>query len=77
MDFLRDVGHNKQVMGEDKCFSYFMQRLSIAVQRGNATSVIGTIALMYLRLLLRPVFAFISFDEVLFHCINSVLLMFY
>ena len=35
MDFLRDVGHNKRVMGEDKCFSYFMQRLSIAVQRGQ------------------------------------------
>jgi len=61
-------------------FSYFMQRSFIAVQRGNATSVMGTIALMYLRLLFLPLFPYflfvISFDEVLFHCINNVLLIF-
>ena len=40
-----------------------------------------TIALMYLRLLFLPLLPyflfFISFDEVLFHCINNVLLIFY
>ena len=48
---------------------------------GNATSVMRTIALMYLRLLFLPLLPyflfFISFDEVLFHCINNVLLIFY
>ena len=41
--FLRELGCRlKQVTGEAKSFSYLRQRLSIAVQRGNAASVMGT-----------------------------------
>ena len=41
--FLRELGCRlKQVTGEAKSFSYLQQRLSIAVQRGNAASVMGT-----------------------------------
>ena len=42
--FLRDLGcHLKQVTREAKSFSYLRQGLSVAVQRGNATAVMGTI----------------------------------
>ena len=34
-----------KVSGEVKSFSYLLQRLAVAVQRGNAVSVLGTIAL--------------------------------
>ncbi len=41
--FLRDLGCRlKQVTGEAKSFSYLRQRLSVAVQRGNAAAVMGT-----------------------------------
>ena len=41
--FLRELGcHLKQVTGEAKLFSYLRQRLIVAVQRGNATAVMGT-----------------------------------
>ena len=41
--FLRDLGCRlKQVTGETKSFSYLRQRLSVAVQRGNAAAVMGT-----------------------------------
>ena len=41
--FLRELGcHLKQVTGEAKSFSYLRQHLSVAVQRGNATAVMGT-----------------------------------
>ena len=41
--FLRDLGCCLiQVTGEAKSFSYLRQRLSVAVQRGNAAAVMGT-----------------------------------
>ena len=41
--FLRELGcHLKQVTGEARSFSYLRQRLSVAVQRGNAAAVMGT-----------------------------------
>ena len=40
MAFLKDLSHRiKQRTGEVKARSYLLQRLSVAVQRGNATSV--------------------------------------
>ena len=44
MAFLKDLSHRiKQRTGEVKARSYLLQRLSVAVQRGNAISVLGTI----------------------------------
>ena len=41
--FLRELGCClKQVTRETKSFSYLQQRLSIAVQRGNAAAVMGS-----------------------------------
>ena len=41
--FLRELGCRlKQVTGEAKSFSYLRQSLSVAVQRGNAAAVMGT-----------------------------------
>ena len=41
--FLKELGCRlKQVTGEAKSFSYLWQRLSVAVQRGNAAAVMGT-----------------------------------
>ena len=43
--FLKELGHRlRQVTGEVKCFTYLLQRLSVAIQRGNAASVLGTIS---------------------------------
>ena len=48
MDFLRDLGRClAHVTGEAKSMTYLLQRLSVAVQRGNAergnaTSLLGT-----------------------------------
>eukprot|EP00731_Ephydatia_muelleri_P036157 Em0207g4a len=39
-----ELGHRlRQVSGEANSFAYLTQRLSVAVQRGNAASVLGTI----------------------------------
>ena len=37
-------GRLKRVMGEANARSYLHQRLSMAVQRGNAASIMGTIS---------------------------------
>ena len=43
-DFLKELGHQlRQVSGEDNSFAYLTQRLSVAVQRGNAASMLGII----------------------------------
>eukprot|EP00731_Ephydatia_muelleri_P000326 Em0001g326a len=43
-EFLKELGHRlRQVSGEANSFAYLTQRLSVAVQRGNAASVLGTI----------------------------------
>ena len=43
MEFLKGLGHRlRQVSGEANSFAYLTQRLSVAVQRGNAASVLGT-----------------------------------
>ena len=40
---LKDLGHQLgQVSGEANSFAHLTQRLSVAVQRGNAASVLGT-----------------------------------
>ena len=42
--FLRELGCRlKQATGEAKSFSYLLQRLSVAVQRGNAAAVMGAL----------------------------------
>ena len=42
--FLRELGCRlKQATGEAKSFSYLRQRLSVAVQRGNAAAVMGAL----------------------------------
>ena len=43
MEFLKELGHRlRQVSGEANSFAYLTQRLSVAVPRGNAASVFGT-----------------------------------
>ena len=47
MAFLKDLGHRlARVTGEDKSTAYLLQRLSVAVQRGNTASVLGTTGLL-------------------------------
>ena len=42
-EFLKGLGHRlRQVSGEANSYAYLTQRLSIAAQRGNAASVLGT-----------------------------------
>ena len=44
-DFLKDLGRRlRHVMGEVKVHSYLLQRLSVAVQRGNAGAVMGILS---------------------------------
>ena len=41
--FLKELGHRlRQVSGEASSFHYLAQRLSVAIQRGNSASVMGT-----------------------------------
>ena len=44
MEFLKELGHRLRqvVSGEANSFAYLTQRLSVAVLRGNAASVLGT-----------------------------------
>ena len=43
-EFLKELGHQlRQVSGEANSFAYLTQRLSAAVQRGDAASVLGTL----------------------------------
>lgn len=45
MAFLKDLGRRlTRVTGEQKSTAYLLQRLSVAVQRGNTASVLGTMA---------------------------------
>ena len=42
-EFLKEFGHRlRQVSGEANSYAYVTQRLSVAVQRGNEASVLGT-----------------------------------
>ena len=44
MAFLEDLGHRvKMAIGESQSFSFLLQRLAVAVQVGNAISVLGTL----------------------------------
>ena len=42
--FLREIGHPSPVCcnGEQRSYSFLLQRLTVAAQRGNAASVSGT-----------------------------------
>ena len=43
MEFLRDFGNCvRQATSEESSFMYLLQRLSVAIQGGNAASVLGT-----------------------------------
>ena len=43
-EFLKELGHRlRQLSGEVNSFAYLAQRLSVAIQRGNAASVLGII----------------------------------
>ena len=42
-EFIKELGLQlRQVSGEANSYAYLTQRLSVAVQRGNAASVLGT-----------------------------------
>jgi len=42
--FVRELGHRvTQCTGEVKARTYLLQRLSVALQRGNAVSVMGSV----------------------------------
>ena len=46
LEFLRDLSNRlRQAMGEESSFAYLLQRLSVAMQRGNAAYVLGTSSL--------------------------------
>ena len=46
LEFLRDLSSClRQAMGEESSFAYLLQRLSVAVQRSHAASVLGTSSL--------------------------------
>ena len=50
--FLKDLGHRmRQETGDERSLSYLLQRVSVAVQRGNAASVLGTTGLAVSRIL--------------------------
>ena len=40
--FVRELGRIARVTGEVKSTNYLVQRLSVAVQRGNSAAVLGT-----------------------------------
>ena len=41
--FFRDLGNRiKQATGEPQSHNFFLQRLSVVIQRGNAASILGT-----------------------------------
>ena len=43
-DFLRDLGRRvKKATLEDNAYQYLVQRISVAVQRGNAASFLGSL----------------------------------
>ena len=43
--FLKDLGHCFALAtGEERSHTYLVQRISVAIQRGNAASVMGTFA---------------------------------
>jgi hypothetical protein len=43
-DFLHDLGKRiERVSGERRATEYLLQRISVAVQRGNAAAVLGTV----------------------------------
>jgi hypothetical protein len=42
--FLQDLGHRlRMATGETRSFSFLLQRMSVAIQTGNAVSVLGTL----------------------------------
>ena len=44
--FLRDLGQRIAVVtGEPRSFQFIMQRISVTVQRGNASCIVGTVPL--------------------------------
>ena len=43
LQFLRELGHRlKSESGEAQSFYFLQQRISVAIQRGNAAAVLGT-----------------------------------
>ena len=45
MAFLKDLGRRVAQTTEERSTTFLLQRLSVAVQRGNAASVLGTTGL--------------------------------
>ena len=44
MNFIKDLGHRlTQATGEEEATVHILQRMSVAVQRGNAASVMGSL----------------------------------
>ena len=45
IDFFNDLGHRMRTVSQDtRAGMFLMQRLSVAMQRGNAACILGTIA---------------------------------
>ena len=45
LSFLKDLGHRlHQTTGDSQSYQFLLQRLSVAIQRGNSTSVLGTLS---------------------------------
>ena len=46
LNFLKDLGRRvRRVTGDSLSYIYLLRRLAVAVQRGNAASVVGTMSL--------------------------------
>ena len=51
--FLKELGHRlSATTGDTKSYSYLLQRLSVAVQRGNAASILGTLILLIFKVII-------------------------
>ena len=45
LSFLKDLGHRlHKTTGDSQSYQFLLQRLSVAIQRGNSTSVLGTLS---------------------------------
>ena len=45
LSFLKDLGHRlHQTTGDSQSYQFLLQHLSVAIQRGNSTSVLGTLS---------------------------------
>ena len=71
--FLKDLGRRmRQVISEERSLSYLLQRVSLAVQRGNATSVLSTTGLAVPDTSIFLVYFFLLLSCLFFFCLIYV-----